>query len=83
MSYDTVPPDVPPPTSLWASKPWWCQPWSIILTGILLPGAVWVLTQRLWLTLPLVGIVFIWWTLFLYLAPKQYAEALQATQARD
>jgi hypothetical protein len=21
--------------NLWQSKPWWCQPWTIILTGIL------------------------------------------------
>ena len=24
--------------SFWALKPWWCQPWSIVLTGVAGPA---------------------------------------------
>ncbi|WP_008314365.1 DUF6737 family protein [Leptolyngbya sp. PCC 6406] len=67
--------------SLWQHKPWWCQPWSIVLTGLALPAIAWGFTHRLWLTLPVVGVVLGWWTLFLYLAPRQYADAMQHQQS--
>ncbi|GCL50547.1 hypothetical protein NIES3804_21150 [Microcystis aeruginosa NIES-3804] len=38
-------------SSVWDHKPRWCQPWSILLTGITLIAGCWFLTQRLWLTL--------------------------------
>ncbi|MBE9079230.1 hypothetical protein IQ241_18325 [Romeria aff. gracilis LEGE 07310] len=66
----------PPPDSLWQLKPWWCQPWSIVLTGIAMPAAVWLLTHRLWLVTPVFLFVMVWWFLFLYLVPKQYREDL-------
>ena len=28
------------PDSMWQLKPWWCQPWSIILTGIAIPARI-------------------------------------------
>ncbi|MEM0979947.1 MAG: DUF6737 family protein [Cyanobacteria bacterium P01_H01_bin.58] len=65
------------PDSLWQMKPWWCQPWSIVLTGCLLPAIAWLLTHRLWLTAPVGVGVLGWWTLFLYLVPKQYAIAVK------
>jgi len=60
--------------SIWKKKPWWCQPWSIILTGIVLPTAVWSITRLWWLTLPVSVAILVWWWLFLYLVPKSYAE---------
>lgn len=60
--------------SLWQQKPWWCQPWSIVLTGITVPTAAWVLTHRWWLVLPIALGVSLWWFVFLYLVPRQYAE---------
>lgn len=60
--------------SIWQKKPWWCQPWSIILTGIVLPVSVWLLTHLWWLTLPVVIGILVWWWLFLYIVPKSYLE---------
>jgi hypothetical protein len=53
------------PKSPWSYKPWWCQPWSIVLTGLGLIGGSWMVLKTLWITL-LVGIpVLIWMGFFL------------------
>ena len=57
---------------LWAEKPWWCQPWTIILTGTLAVSLSWLLMHRLWVTIPLAAIVLAWWVLFLVIAPAAY-----------
>ncbi|MFM7883374.1 MAG: DUF6737 family protein, partial [Microcystis panniformis] len=31
--------------NVWNHKPRWCQPWSILLTGITLIAGCWFLTQ--------------------------------------
>ena len=64
--------------SIWQQKPWWCQPWSIILTGIVLPTGVWFVTHLWWLTLPVVAGILVWWWLFLYLVPKSYAQQMRS-----
>ena len=62
--------------NLWALKPWWCQPWSIVLTGIAAIAGSWVLLGRLWITIPGAVLVLLWWWLFLVLVPAAYrAEA--------
>ncbi|NET10265.1 MAG: hypothetical protein F6K09_10100 [Merismopedia sp. SIO2A8] len=66
--------DDPSSPSLWDVKPWWCQPWSIILTGLAIPSVAWLVTHRLWLVTPIVLMILGWWTLFLYLVPKSYAQ---------
>jgi hypothetical protein len=58
--------------SLWDEKPWWCQPWSIILTGLVVTSGSWLLLQRLWVTLPIAAVVLGWWMLFLVIAPAAY-----------
>ncbi|AFZ45316.1 hypothetical protein PCC7418_3200 [Halothece sp. PCC 7418] len=58
--------------SIWQQKPWWCQPWSIILTGIALPTMTWFVTHWWWLTLPVILGILLWWYVFLYLVPKSY-----------
>lgn len=63
-----------PPRSLWQLKPWWCQPWSIVLTGVTVPVGVWWFSHRLWLTLPVVVLILLWWYVFLYLVPQEYAQ---------
>ncbi len=65
------------PESMWALKPWWCQPWSILLTGALIPAASWLLLHRLWITVPVVGAMLVWWLLFLVLVPAQYTAAVR------
>jgi hypothetical protein len=59
---------------LWAVKPWWCQPWSIVLTGCVLPAASWLLLGRWWITAPLLTGVLMWWWLFLVVVPRAYRE---------
>ncbi len=76
------PPNAPevsttPPTALsvWAFKPWWCQPWSILLTGFGAIALSWFLAHRLWLT-GLVAIPFLaWMGFFLLVFPKAMAES--------
>jgi hypothetical protein len=62
----------PPPTKIWALKPWWCQPWSIVLTGLAVPIVSWLLLGRWWITAPLAAGVLVWWWLFLVLMPRAY-----------
>ncbi len=61
------------PLSVWQLKPWWCQPWSILLTGIGLIGGSWLLLHRLWLTLLVAIPVLIWMGFFIVLYPRAYA----------
>ena len=58
--------------SFWSLKPWWCQPWSIIGTGMTIVAGSWILLHRLWITLPVAAAVVIWWVLFLVLVPTAY-----------
>lgn len=60
--------------SMWESKPWWCQPWSIVLTGVAIPSGSWLWLHLWWVTTPIALVITGWWYLFLYLVPKQYAE---------
>ncbi len=62
----------PPVSSIWSSKPWWCQPWSILLTGVAIPAASWWLLQRWWITAPLTTAVLLWWWLFLVVVPSAW-----------
>ena len=66
--------------SLWDSKPWWCQPWSIILTGLVIPTVAWLLSHRLWVVIPIGLGILGWWFLFLVLVPQSYAEYVRQEQ---
>ncbi len=58
--------------SFWDTKPYWCQPWSIISFGVLVLIFSWKLLNNILFT-SIVGIfVFVWWILFLILAPNSY-----------
>lgn len=56
--------------SIWNYKPWWCQPWSIILTGILLIGGSWLLLLNVWITSFVAIPVLIWMIYFVLIFPK-------------
>lgn len=60
---------------IWRQKPWWCQPWSILLTGVAVVGGSWWWLRLWWLSLPLAAAVLVWWWLFLVLVPAAYARA--------
>ena len=58
--------------SFWDSKPYWCQPWSIISFGVLVLVFSWKLFNNNIFS-SIVGVfVFVWWILFLILAPNSY-----------
>lgn len=71
------------PESIWQAKPWWCQPWSIVLTGLAIPTGSWIVLHQLWITLPVAGAIAVWWLLFLVLVPAQYATAVKAAQTES
>ncbi|MCP9825793.1 DUF6737 family protein [Synechococcus sp. EJ6-Ellesmere] len=64
----------PAAVSIWQLKPWWCQPWSILLTGVLLIAGSWFWLGRWWLTVPFATGVLLWWWLFLVLMPRQLSD---------
>ncbi|MGD1862956.1 MAG: DUF6737 family protein [Phormidesmis sp.] len=69
------------PDSMWQMKPWWCQPWSIVLTGVTVPLCSWLLLHRLLITLPVALVMAGWWLLFLVLVPAQYAAAVREAKS--
>ncbi|MBW4649497.1 MAG: hypothetical protein KME06_12535 [Kastovskya adunca ATA6-11-RM4] len=56
--------------NVWDYKPWWCQPWSILLTGLVVIMGSWLLTQTLWLTILVALPILLWWFYFLWLWPR-------------
>jgi hypothetical protein len=64
--------------NLWQSKPWWCQPWTILLTGVVIIAGSWLVLKSLWLTLPLTLAIVIWWTYFLVVLPRLLLKMSQA-----
>ena len=58
--------------SFWDSKPYWCQPWSIISFGVLVLIFSWKLFNNIIFTSVIGIFVFVWWILFLILAPNSY-----------
>ena len=58
------------PDSVWTHKPWWCQPWSILLTGTALIGGSWGLMRMVWLTLVVAIPVLTWMGFFLLVYPR-------------
>ncbi len=60
--------------NVWDYKPWWCQPWSIILTGITIIGGSWLLWHTLWLSIIVALPIMLWWVYFLLLYPRMAQE---------
>jgi hypothetical protein len=56
--------------NLWQSKPWWCQPWTIVLTGVLIVLGSWLALHIWWITMPLAALIGVWWLYFLVLVPR-------------
>ncbi|BAZ82964.1 hypothetical protein NIES73_42470 [Sphaerospermopsis kisseleviana NIES-73] len=59
----------------WNYKPWWCQPWSIILTGITLISGSWLILKLIWLTIIVAIPVLSWMGFFLLIWPKLMIES--------
>jgi hypothetical protein len=58
------------PLSPWKYKPWWCQPWSILLTGVTIISGSWLLSKIIWLTVIVSIPVLVWMTFFLLIWPQ-------------
>ncbi|HEY9891220.1 MAG TPA: DUF6737 family protein [Candidatus Sericytochromatia bacterium] len=54
----------------WNYKPWWCQPWSILLTGIAIVTLSWTIVKTVWLTVLISLPILVWWTYFLVIWPE-------------
>ncbi|WP_353932452.1 DUF6737 family protein [Okeanomitos corallinicola TIOX110] len=59
----------------WNYKPWWCQPWSIMLTGLTLISGSWLIFQLIWLTIFVAIPVLTWMGFFLLIWPKLMIES--------
>lgn len=70
MTTEPVQSSEPMTQSVWQQKPWWCQPWSILLTGFGLIAASWLLLKMIWVTglvaLPLLA----WMGFFVFVYPS-------------
>ena len=64
--------DINSKKSFWDSKPNWCQPWSIISFGVLVLIFSWKVFNNTIITSILGFFIFVWWILFLILAPNSY-----------
>ena len=64
--------DINSQKSFWDSKPYWCQPWSIISFGFITLITVWKVFSNLIITSFASLIIFAWWIVFLILAPNSY-----------
>jgi hypothetical protein len=81
MADAAPPPESPRETDdLWSQKPWWCQPWSIVGTGLALVGGSWCWLRLWWISLPLAAVVLVWWWLFLVLVPAAYAAQVSGSE---
>ncbi|GAX40552.1 hypothetical protein NIES4075_15180 [Tolypothrix sp. NIES-4075] len=58
------------PISPWNYKPWWCQPWSILLTGVTLISGSWILFKIIWLTILVCVPILTWMGFFLLIWPQ-------------
>ena len=56
--------------NVWNYKPWWCQPWSIISTGISIIAVSWLLFHTFWLSLIVAVPIVVWWIYFLGIYPQ-------------
>ncbi|KAK6239188.1 hypothetical protein QUC31_004657 [Theobroma cacao] len=68
--------------SVWDTKPSWCQPWTITLTGMLVVASSWLILHSVLVTaLATVGICT-WWYIFLYSYPKAYVDMIAERRER-
>ena len=68
------------PISVWQYKPWWCQPWSILLTGTTLISGSWLLFHKIWLTILVSIPLLTWMGFFLLIYPKAFMEMMMKEQ---
>ncbi|KAK7336765.1 hypothetical protein VNO77_17312 [Canavalia gladiata] len=68
--------------SVWDTKPSWCQPWTITLTGLSIIALSWLILQSLIVTFLVSLLISAWWYIFLYSYPKAYSEMIAERRER-
>ncbi|KAM5563725.1 hypothetical protein ABKV19_018374 [Rosa sericea] len=68
--------------SVWDTKPSWCQPWTITLTGALVIAFSWLILHSVLATGVVVFLIGLWWYIFLYSYPKAYADMIAERRKR-
>ncbi|MEB3218657.1 MAG: DUF6737 family protein [Nostocales cyanobacterium 94392] len=63
--------------NVWQYKPWWCQPWSILLTGTTLIAGSWLLFHKVWLTILVSIPLLTWMSFFLLIYPKVFMKMIR------
>lgn len=67
----------------WNYKPWWCQPWSILLTGVTAIAGSWLLLHKIWITLLVALPMLTWMGFFLLIWPQLMRESGILAQYED
>ncbi len=67
----------------WSEKPFWCKPWSILLSGIIFLYILFSYVQLLWIKITATLLILSWWILFLFLVPVAYESNLRATKDQN
>ncbi|KAL8029051.1 hypothetical protein ABFX02_14G203300 [Erythranthe guttata] len=62
--------------SVWDTKPSWCQPWTIALTGVGITGGSWLVLNSVVVTSIVATLISLWWYIFLYSYPKAYSDMI-------
>ena len=70
------------PDSVWALKPLWCQPWSIVATGVT-AVAVAANVGGTFAGSATAVAVGAWWWVFLWQLPASYADYVASVRSRD
>ncbi|CAN6558476.1 unnamed protein product [Malus baccata var. baccata] len=68
--------------SLWDTKPSWCQPWTITLTGVVVIGGSWLILHSVVVTILATLLISTWWYIFLYSYPKAYADMIAERRSK-
>jgi hypothetical protein len=68
---------------IWNYKPWWCQPWSILLTGIVIITSSWLIGKNLWISLLVSLPIVAWWVYFLILYPRLVSQAMEESHTKS
>jgi hypothetical protein len=66
--------------NVWQTKPAWCQPWSIIGSGMFIIAAPTVFFHLAWLSALFAIPIGAWWYLFLLVYPEQFKQYVQAAK---
>ncbi|KAJ8449014.1 hypothetical protein Cgig2_004069 [Carnegiea gigantea] len=68
--------------SVWDTKPAWCQPWTIVLTGVSVVACSWIILHSVVVTALASSVIGVWWYIFLYSYPKAYTEMIVERRKR-